>query len=291
MARNGGILSQLAAYLITQNDQRLDRNDMKIGVILERLNPVLGEAVEILRGRGAEIDLIEPRKMTLELSEIRICYDIYVIKSIAMPMAASYAATVHALGAPTFNPFPVVQMIRNKVATTRLLDEHGVPVPRSWLCENAHGLFPLLDSGPLIVKPYMGSRGDGIRRITTKDELVLATDGIVPIFAQRFHPSDDGLDHKISVIGGKIFGVRRIFPLRTYADKVGTPLEVDDKTREIADLISKALKIDMFTFDIVVSDGKPYVVDVGAFGSLMGVPNAPSMVADRIARAWEERER
>lgn len=262
---------------------------MKIGVILERVNPVVREAIEILRSRGAMVELIQPRRMNFELAEIRVRHDLYVIKSIAMPMAASYAATIHALGAPSFNKFPIVQMIRNKVATTRLLSHHGVPVPSTYVGESAEALIPLLDHGSLIIKPYMGSRGIGICRVSTSDELMRAADGAVPIFAQRFHPSDDGLDHKISVIGGRVFGVKRIFPLRTYSDKAGTPFEVEDETREIAARISKALETDMFTFDVVVSGGRPYVVDVGAFGSLMGVPNAPSMVAERIARAWEER--
>ncbi len=262
---------------------------MKIGVILERVNPVIGEAVEILRGRGASVELIQPRQMNFELTEIRVCLELYVIKSIAMPMAASYAASIHALGAPTFNPFPVVQMIRNKIATMRLLAEHGVPIPETYVSAECESLVPLLEQGTLIVKPFMGSRGIGVKRVTTREELEIAAGDIPPIFVQRYYPSDDGLDHKISVIGGKIFGVRRIFPLRTYSDKVGTPLEVNDETREIADRISKALTIDMFTFDLIVSGGKPYVVDVGAFGSLMGVPNAPLMVADRITRAWEER--
>ena len=264
---------------------------MKIGVILERLNPVIGEAVEILRSRGAAVELIQPRQMNFELSEIRISHDLYVIKSIAMPMAASYAAAVHALGAPTFNPFPVVQMIRNKIATMRLLAEYGVPIPETYVAANCEFFVPLLQQGPLIVKPFMGSRGIGINLVSTREELEIAAGDIPPIFAQRFYPSDDGLDHKISYIGGKIFGVKRIFPLRTYSDKSGTPFEVDDGIREIASTIKDALTIDMFTFDLIVSGGKPYVVDVGAFGSLMGVPNAPLMVADRIAQAWEERSR
>jgi glutathione synthase/RimK-type ligase-like ATP-grasp enzyme len=261
---------------------------MKIGVILERRNPVISEAIEILRSRGAVVDLIEPRLMNFELSELRVCHDLYVIKSIAMPMAATVAGTLHALGAPTFNPFPIVQLIRNKIATMRLLAEHGVPIPPTYVSTDAEALKPLLDQGPLIVKPYMGSRGEGVCRVTTTDELMHACSA-APILAQRFHQSDDGLDHKISVIGGKVFGVRRIFPLRTYSDKVGSPLEIDDETRDIASRISKALTLDMFTFDVIVSRGKPYVVDVGAFGSLMGVPNAPAMVAERIIRAWEER--
>ena len=47
----------------------------------------------------------------------------------------------------------------------------------------------------------------------------------------------------------------------------------------------------MFTFDVIVSGGKSFVVDVGAFGSRMGVPNAPLLAAARITQAWEERSR
>ena len=268
---------------------------MKIGFILggsnpeaQRQNPVTLEAIEILRARGAEVDVIELRLMHFELSELRVRHDLYVIKSIANPMAASYGATLHALGAPTFNPFPIVQRVRNKIVTLRLLAEHGVPIPATYVSGDAEALVPLLDEGPLIVKPYMGSRGVGVQRVVTRGELMLAVDP-PPILAQRFHPSDEGLDHKISVIGGKVFGVKRMFPLRTYSDKIGTPLEIDDETRDIAARISKALTIDLFSFDIIVSGGKPYVVDVGAFGSLMGVPGAPALVAARIIQAWEER--
>ncbi len=269
---------------------------MKIGVILggsnpetQRRNPVTLEAIKILRDRGGEIEVIEPRLMNFEMSELQVRHDLYVIKSIANPMAASYGATLHALGAATFNPFPIVQRIRNKIVTLRLLAEHGVPVPATYVSSDAEALVPLLDEGPLIVKPYMGSRGVGVQRVSTRGELMRVVDP-PPILAQRYHPSDDGLDNKISVIGGKVFGVKRMFPLRTYEDKIGTPLVIDDETRDIAARISKALTIDLFSFDIIVSGGRPYVVDVGSFGGMMGVPGAARLVADRIIQAWEERK-
>jgi len=34
--------------------------------------------------------------------------------------------------------------------------------------------------------------------------------------------------------------------------------------------------------DIIFSKGVPYVVDVNKFGSYMGVPNAPCLLADYI---------
>lgn len=268
---------------------------MKIAVVLggtnperQRRNPVLNGFVEILRAKGADVTLIEPRLMTYELAAVQDLHDLYVIKSISNPLAASYNATLHAIGAATFNPFPVVQLIRNKIATTRLLAKFRVPVPETFVSPESGSLLANLKGGPLIVKPYMGSSGVGIKRITTREELLALTDD-PPIFAQRYHPSDDGLDRKISVIGGKVFGVKRRFPLRTYEDKIGTPLEITDSIRDIVQRISTALTIDMFTFDLMISGGRPYVVDVGAFGGLMGVPGAAEMVAARIIRAWEER--
>ena len=119
-------------------------------------------------------------------------------------------------------------MIRNKIVTMRHLAAHGVPIPATYVSADREALVPLLEQGPLIVKPFMGSRGIGVQRVTTREELFVTADDTPPIFAQRFDLSDDGLDHKISVIGGTVFGVKRIFPLRAYSDKAGTPFEVDD---------------------------------------------------------------
>src|SRR5213076_2139809 len=82
-------------------------------------------------------------------------------------------------------------------------------------------LTSLLESGPLILKPYRGSRGEGIRIVRHVRELAdLPSDG--PILAQRYE-EPDGRDVKIFCIGGRLFGVRRIWPLRTYQDKIGDP--------------------------------------------------------------------
>ena len=269
---------------------------MKIGVIFggtnfeeQRHNPVFAEAMDILVARGVDLEQINPRLINIELSDLRVRHDLYVIKSISNSIAATVGAALHALGAKTFNPFPTVQFVRNKIATNRILAENGVPIPATYVTADAKDLIPLLEDGPLIVKPYLGSRGVGVARVGTAEELLAAAGG-PPILAQRFHPSDDGFDHKISLIGGEVFGVKRKFPITVYADKAGPPLEIDDRTREIARHVSRVLGMDTFTFDLIVSEGKPYVVDVGSFGSMMGVPDAPSLIADRIIRAWEERE-
>jgi glutathione synthase/RimK-type ligase-like ATP-grasp enzyme len=47
----------------------------------------------------------------------------------------------------------------------------------------------------------------------------------------------------------------------------------------------RAFGIDLFSIDVVFSQGQPYVVDINKFGSYMGVPDAPRLLADYIQAA------
>jgi len=142
---------------------------------------------------------------------------------------------------------------------------------------------PLLDAGPLILKPYRGSRGAGIRIIRKLNELDDVTrDGLM--LAQRYH-APDGPDCKIYCVGGRLFGVRRIWPIQKYEDKLGQPFDLSAELRDVALRCGAVFGIDLYGLDTVVSDGRPYVVDVQKFGSYMGVPDAPRVLADYIVAA------
>src|SRR2546427_7255631 len=104
------------------------------------------------------------------------------------------------------------------------------------------------------------------------------------ILAQRYQEAE-GTDRKIYCIGGELFGVKRIWPIRTYEDKVGEPFPVTSELREIALRCGRVFGIDLYGLDVVVSAGLPYVVDVQKFGSYMGVPDAPRRLADYIQTA------
>ncbi len=257
---------------------------MRIGMIVDQLNPNMTAAVELLRRRGAKIELIRPEDQTIDLSAVRIQNDLYVIKS-GTALGLSLAGTLHALGAQTLNPYPTVMMLRDKIIVTRLLQQAGIPTPDTYVTITPKDVAPLLQGGVLILKPYRGSRGRGIHIVSCVDELsAIPADG--PILAQRYHKTD-GRDHKIFRIGDEFFGVRRIWPLNTYADKIGEPFTPSPDLREIGMKIGQVFGIDLYAFDVVFSDGKPYVVDVDKFGSYMGVPDAPRRLADYIYAATQ----
>jgi glutathione synthase/RimK-type ligase-like ATP-grasp enzyme len=86
-------------------------------------------------------------------------------------------------------------------------------------------------------------------------------------------------------MGGQLFGVKRVWPARTYEDKLGEPFTVTAELREIALRVARAFGTDLFGLDIVVSDGRPYVVDINPFPGFKGVPDAALRLADYLYTA------
>jgi ribosomal protein S6--L-glutamate ligase len=261
---------------------------MKIGILMmEHTNTVqqsvMPEAVKILMDWGVSVDLIYPEQELIEIANIRVEHDLYVLKA-STNLAMSMAGALHALGALVLNPYPVAATLRDKIVSERILRTAGVPTPDTFVADRAELLAPLLVAGPLIIKPYRGSRGRGVRVVWDADELdeISGIDG--PLFAQRYR-KPEGLDRKIYCIGGQLFGVERVWPALTYKDKVGRPFTITPELRDIALRCGRAFGVDLLGLDVVINDGRPYVVDVNSFPGFKGVPDAALRLADYIFAA------
>lgn len=259
---------------------------MRIGIIVRWVNPNLEEMVQELSLRGATVDLIYPDVQTTSLADWRVEHDLYLLKS-GTESALSMAGALHVQGAAILNPYPTTVLLRNKIIVTRTLQAAGIPTPETYIAPEPEGLLPFLEEGPLIVKPYRGSRGEGVQIVLTPQELAaVPVDG--PVLAQRYHQPDPGeADRKIYRIGDEIFGVKRIWPLRTYQDKYGEPFEVPSELSDIAARCGEAFGLGLYGLDVVISKGQPYVVDVNKFGSFIGVPDAPSRLARYVLQVGE----
>jgi len=252
---------------------------MRIGIILDQMTPNVEQAVDLLSRQGVRVDLTHPERQLISLSRVRVENDLYLLKS-GSDIALTLAGALHALGAATLNPYPTVAMMRNKIIVTRMLQAAGLPAPETYVAGDPQAFRPLLDSGPLILKPYRGSRGHGIRVVRDPRDLdAVASDGL--LLAQRYH-EPDGPDFKIYCIGGRLFGVRRKFPIQSYEDKLGTPFTPSPELADIARRCGRVFGIDLYGLDIVMSGGQPFVVDVQKLGSYMGVPDAPRLLADHL---------
>jgi ribosomal protein S6--L-glutamate ligase len=241
---------------------------------------IFREVVRLLRDRGADVQLVYLDEQLTDLRKLRVEHDLYVLKS-GREIALSLAGALHALGAAILNPYPTAVMCRDKIMASRLLEAAGVPVPPSFVASRPAQLGPLLEEGPLVVKPYRGSHGDGVRIVHGISELLeCGVDGGGPLFAQRYL-EPDGRDRKIYRIGDDVFGVER------NREEPGRPFPVWRELRDIAFRCGSALGLSLFGFDVVMSEGRPYVVDFSSFPGFTGVPNASERIADYIELAAE----
>jgi inositol 1,3,4-trisphosphate 5/6-kinase len=69
-----------------------------------------------------------------------------------------------------------------------------------------------------------------------------------------------------------------------YEEKAGKPFTISSTLRQIAWHCSRAFGIELFGFDVIFSEGRPYVVDINCFPGFKGVPNASSLLAGHIEK-------
>lgn len=248
-----------------------------------RLSPVMAELIAFLREWAVDVTLIHPEEDVTDLAHVCVDHDLYVLKS-STELSLSYAGALDALGARMINPYPVTVHCRDKIVATRILQAAGVPVPETYVTADAGRLAPLLDGGPLVVKPYRGAKGHGVRVVWDADELGDLPAGDGPLYAQRYH-EPSGRDRKLYCIGGQLFGVKRVWPARTYAEKLGEPFTLTPQLRGIALRCAAAFGTELFGLDVIESGDRAYVVDINPFPGFKGVPEVSLRLADYVYAA------
>lgn len=266
---------------------------VRIGLLLphysERSRSLMPIVVQALVDLGAAVDLIHPLASVRDLLKLRVGHDLYILRHTS-GLSLSLAGALHELGAVIVNPYPVSSALRDKVIATRILEAAGVRTPETYVASRPEHLISLLDSGPIVVKPYQGTGGHRVCVIRTPGELGGLSSGREPVFAQRYH-ANDGRDRKIYAIGGRLFGVKKVFPRRTEEEKHGEPFTLTPELREIAVKCGHAFGIDLYGVDIIESEGTPYVVDMCSIPGFKGVPDAPQLLAQYFCKAAQRAAR
>jgi ribosomal protein S6--L-glutamate ligase len=262
---------------------------VRIGFLLphysQKSRSFMPDVVRALGDSGALVDVIHPVDSTVDLSKVRVEHDLYVLRHTS-GLSLSLAGALHQLGAAIVNPYPVSAALRDKVIASRVLQSAEVRTPDTYVASHPAQLLPLLDSGPIVIKPYQGTGGHHVRVIRTAAELAGVDCGCEPVFAQRYH-FNDGRDRKIYSIGGHLFGVKKVFPRRTEEEKQGEPFALTPELCEIAGKCGRAFGIDLYGVDIIESEGTPYVVDMCSIPGFKGVPDAPQLLARYFYEAAE----
>jgi len=242
-------------------------------------SPVLVEVFQLLRRWGFEVDSGIAEEMIQRPDELSVAHDLYLLKS-HTELSLSLAGVLHAQGARILNPYPSCMVVQNKIMASRLLRAAGVPAPDCWVTGDLRLLRRVARERPLIIKPYLGHRGQGLRIIHSAAELRSIPPPQTPVLVQEYIEGNRE-DLKVYVAGEQVNAVRKVFSPTSFT-RDGRPTAVDPEVREIALRCGRALGVGLYGMDLVESKGRIWVVDVNTFPGYKGVPKAASQIAEYI---------
>lgn len=242
-------------------------------------SPVLDEVFARLRRRGFAVDAGIAEDAVARPDTLVPTHDLYVLKS-HTELSLSIAGVLNARGARFLNPYASCLATQNKIVVARYLASADVPTPACWVTGDLSLMQAMARRHPLIVKPYLGHRGAGIRIVRDASELAgIALDG--PALIQEY-VEGSGEDLKVYVVGEQVYAVRKPFSPTSFTEP-GRPCAVDAAVRDIALRCGRALGLGLYGLDIVEGQRGPVVVDVNFFPGYKGVPGVAEPIADYIA--------
>src|SRR2546425_1127426 len=166
---------------------------LRIGFLFKRpyragFVSIFPKAMQALAEAGVVVDVVACNERLIDLSTVRVEHDLYVLRQIS-GVSMSLAGALHAQGAAIVNPYPVTVALRDKVIAARILAAAGAPVPATYVVSQPDLLAPLLNRGPLVVKPYDGTCGSGVHVVRNEADLLAEPrpPHKPPILAQRYH--------------------------------------------------------------------------------------------------------
>lgn len=245
---------------------------------------IVVEAAERLRRRGFDVATAIAEEVVQRPERLAAEADLWLLKSYT-PLSLSLAGVLHRSGARILNPYPGCLAARDKIAAAQVLDAAGVPAPRSWVTGDLSLLAPMAREMALVVKPYMGWRGQGVCVARSEAELLALPAPQEPVLVQEFLPGP-GVDLRVYVAGERVFATRKPFSATSFSVP-GEEVAVTDEVRRIALRCGEAFGLGLFGLDVIESPDGPRVVDVNYFPGYKGIADAGEAVADYVARYAE----
>jgi len=198
------------------------------------------------------------------------------------------------LGLYILNPPHAIERSVDKYHALSLLEEAGLPVPRTVVTERAsealRAFYEL--GGDVVVKPIFGSRGIGSTRVSDPDVAERIFRALEfhhqVIYLQEFIPHGN-YDLRVFVLGGRVLAaMRRISNLWKTNVSLGAKPAPYTPSKEIRDLAVKAAEVvgcEVSGVDILESNKGPLVVELNSQPGWRGLQSVTSInIAEEIIK-------
>jgi RimK family alpha-L-glutamate ligase len=190
------------------------------------------------------------------------------------------------------NPPEAIEHCVDKYDILTILEDNGIPVPRTAVTENVDEALKAFNElgGDVIVKPLFGSRGIGSTRV--RDPEVASTIFRSLTFYHSVIYLQEFVPHGFSDIRAFVIGNRVAAAMRRVADSWKTnysqgarpePIKLDNTLEELAVKSAKLIECKVAGVDILESPKGPVVVEVNSQPGWRGLQSVTRVnIADEI---------
>lgn len=206
-------------------------------------------------------------------------------------------------GIRVFNPHNAIEACDDKMTTSILLANKGIPMPKTLpglLCydqeeviteETLDRIESQLDY-PLIVKTSYGSLGKGVFKIDDRQQLRTISEEVkcMPHLYQQFIQSSFGRDIRVIVIGKKYVTamIRKSagdFRSNLELGGVGIPFDPPNQVKSMSEHIANVLNLDYCGIDVLFGQNGYYVCEVNSNAFFGGIEKVSGI---NIARLYAQ---
>ena len=193
--------------------------------------------------------------------------------------------TLEERGIPVVNPARTIERTVDKLWTTALLEQAGLRVPETVVCEGADAALAAFRAlGDVIVKPLFGSMGLGMVRVTDEDmafRVFRTLETLRGVYYVQRTIDHGGCDVRAFVVGNRVIGaIERSAPgWKTNLARGGQarPVTLEPEQTELALAAARAVGADYAGVDLLPArDGTVYVVEVNGIPGWRGLQEATS---------------
>lgn len=268
------------------------------GETLDRITDPLSE-------RGIAAEYLSPTQRTIHITGDSPLVDFDL--GFVFPGRLMEGGAIDALSSmPWLNDRSAVLTSRNKAEVIARLDQAGLPVPETVLISNPADRSALAEAfervgTPALVKPNSTTRGNGIVRVDTRDDLYGVADyldlihefpatGDKSFLLQEYVPN--ARDIRAMVLDGQYVGaVERAFPTATDgryvrnvhrgADATGVTLE--PALQDLVEAVGTELGIPLLGVDLLVTDDQALIIETNARPTIDNATKYVDGFYDRLA--------
>ena len=265
--------------------------------------------VEAARGRGHEIDVIDPIACNVVISRFQhrlfargreiVGHDVVIPRIGASITDYGLAVLTHfeRAGVPSVNSTIAIQRSRDKLRALQYLSAHDVGIPRTAIARTPEAIRSAVDAvggTPVIIKLLKGTQGVGVMKADSPEGVESIIDTLwglgQNIILQEFIAESRGRDLRAIVIGGELVAAMRRtagrkgeFRANLHRGGNGQRAELPAEYARAALDAARIMGLGVAGVDMLESKDGPRVIEVNSSPGLRGVERATGIdVAQRI---------